>query len=184
MPLISVLCCDLLVPLGQEGEELTGDRESTSVVPAANVMPTPPHPLDGEWYVHLEGETYGPYSGHVIRGFIADGRITPETDVMRTGRSDWTDAASDKALAPLFAGQPLLGSPKAPPVKSRNVAAAQGATVVQVTNNLAPPERSFAAAVLVEDGPAAPNRPVRRLSCQSSWWGSARCTTARSARAF
>lgn len=135
---------------------MTGDRESTSVVQAANVMPTPPHPLDGEWYVHLEGETYGPYSGHVIRGFIADGRITPETDVMRTGRSDWTDAASDKALAPLFAGQPLLGSPKAPPVKSGNVAAAQGATVVQVTNNLAPPERSFAAAVLVEDGPAAP----------------------------
>lgn len=114
----------------------------------------PPHPLDGEWYVNIQSETYGPFTGHVIKGMIADGRISPETDVLRKGSQDWTDASADRALAALFKNHLPAPLPRATAAASAGlVSAGQGATVVQVTNNLAPERPS---PILIEDGPAAP----------------------------
>jgi TM2 domain-containing membrane protein YozV len=105
-----------------------------------------PHPLDGEWYVDVNAKTYGPYPGQKIREYITDGRISPDTNVMPKDGGGWIPAGADKALAPLFAPKP------APPAPV-SATAAPGATVVQVTNNVAPQQGP---AVIYEDGPAAP----------------------------
>lgn len=43
-------------------------RRSDSVpMRTASTAGLPPHPLDKQWFVHVDGQTYGPYSGHDIR---------------------------------------------------------------------------------------------------------------------
>lgn len=118
---------------------LPATTSSSSPVPAP-----PPHPLDGEWFMHADGQNYGPFTGHQFRDFIRDGRMTRDTDVNKSGTNEWCKAGEDKALAPLF--------PTAVPAQrvahygdgsqvdpaSGQVHAAKGATIVQVTNNIAP----------------------------------------------
>ncbi|UGY06722.1 GYF domain-containing protein [Bradyrhizobium quebecense] len=90
----------------------------------------PPHPLDGEWHIHINGETYGPYTGHRFGEFIKEGRVDGSTQVLPKGSENWTTAAQDRRLAPLFKAP----SQKDPPP----ITAAAGATVVQVTNQIMP----------------------------------------------
>ncbi len=131
-------------------------ENSRSIVPSINPgISKPPHPLDGEWFVHISSETYGPYTGHKIKEYVADGRILPTTDVMRKGADEWTDAVNDRILSSLFRGNipaPAARIP-APAIASGPVSAAPGATVVQVTNTISPDR---AHSVLIEDGPARP----------------------------
>lgn len=109
------------------------------------VMRLPPHPLDGEWFSHSAGETFGPYTGHQVAGFIKEGRIQSDTQVMRVDGSEWRLAKDDAVLAGLFKAQAPI-----PPPHASHVSAAPGATVVQVTNTVAPASRP----VIFEDGPA------------------------------
>lgn len=128
--------------------------EDRSLIPSENRIPArPPHPLDGEWYIHLNSETYGPYSGHQIKDFIADGRVTPDTDVLRKGASEWSDAIADRALATLFPRNVPAPAPRVEGATAAPVTAAPGATVVQVTNNVA---ADRAPVLVFEDGPARP----------------------------
>jgi TM2 domain-containing membrane protein YozV len=129
---------------------VTSDK-SAAALPAitsssAPVPAPPPHPLDAEWFMHADGTNYGPFTGHQFREFVRDGRLHRDTDVNRAGTDVWCKAGEDKALALLF--------PSAVPAQrvahygegsqvdpaSGHVSAAKGATIVQVTNNLAPPE--------------------------------------------
>lgn len=55
----------------------------------------PPHPLDNEWYAYVDGQTYGPYSGHQLADFVKEGRIDGATQVMPIGSETWTRAAED-----------------------------------------------------------------------------------------
>jgi TM2 domain-containing membrane protein YozV len=105
----------------------------------------PPHPLDGEWHIHVSGETYGPYTGHRLGEFIKEGRVDAATQVLAAGSESWTLATQDRHLSSLFRPSKQQNSPP--------ITAAAGATVVQITNQIAP-------AMLMDDmgafGPKSP----------------------------
>ena len=111
----------------------------------------PPHPLDGEWHLHIDGQVFGPFTGHQLRDFLREGRLSEDTDVARLGSEEWTKAIDDKALAPLFGPRrdPGVTAPPSVPVN-----AGKGATVVQVTNHIAAPEPK--PVLIVDGGDAAP----------------------------
>ena len=111
------------------------DVNATPLAPAlGNAMKPPPHPLDAQWHIHQNDQVYGPYSGHDLKGFVAEGIVDAATSVVRSGREDWTKAAEDPILARLFQ--------KAPPPPA-SITAKEGATIVQVTNQMAPPPAYF-----------------------------------------
>ncbi|WP_371348790.1 GYF domain-containing protein [Ancylobacter sp. IITR112] len=116
---------------------------------ASAVPKPPPHPLDGEWYVHLDGEVFGPFTGHQLRDFAQEGRIDAETQAVRLGAETWTRAADDPALVSLFP-RAVPAPPPAGPVRAE-----AGATVVQVTNNIASEPRPQQV-VILDPGVAAP----------------------------
>ena len=95
----------------------------------------PPHPLDSEWHIHINGQTYGPYTGYRIDEFIKEGRVDGATQVLPVGSENWTPASQDRYLSSLF--RPSNQAP--PPIN-----AAAGATVVHVVNQVNP-------ALLVDD---------------------------------
>ena len=66
------------------------------------VSQPPPHPLDSEWETLFGDKTYGPYTGHRIKAFIAEGRVTAETQVRIVGTEAWGGAGNADGLAPLF----------------------------------------------------------------------------------
>jgi GYF domain 2 len=106
----------------------------------------PPHPLDAEWWLHIEGKTYGPFSGHKIREYVEDGRVGTATSTLRAGSENWQRAIDDPILGALFDPRRLARKPQ-----TTNVSAKDGATVVQVTNTIAPHP-----VVFLDDGPAQP----------------------------
>lgn len=99
----------------------------------------PPHPLDSEWHIHINGQTYGPYAGHRIDEFVKEGRVDGATQVLPVGSENWTPASQDRYLSSLFRPS-KQASP--PPIN-----AAAGATVVHVVNQMNP-------AFLVDDAGA------------------------------
>ncbi len=103
----------------------------------------PPHPLDNEWHIHIDGETYGPYTGHRLSDFLKEGRIDGGTQVLLLGTESWLHASEDRRLSSLF--RPAKQQIQAP----APVSAAAGATVVQVTNQIMPQSAMF-----VDDGGA------------------------------
>ena len=62
----------------------------------------PPHPLDAEWFIHIDGATYGPYSGHRLGEFLKEDRINGATQVLLVGTENWVHASEDLRLASLF----------------------------------------------------------------------------------
>lgn len=110
----------------------------------------PPHPLDGQWHINILDKTYGPYTGHILKTYIQDGRMSGDTMVLRAGKTEWTRADADPILAAYL--------PKPTPATglSGKVTAAEGATVVQVTNNIGQAGPAL-------DGPAAPKSAVWAL---------------------
>lgn len=93
--------------------------------------PTPPHPLDGEWSMRLDGVTYGPYTGHQMKSYAEDGRLEPSTEVKRAGGEAWIRASEDTALAKVFASsEPPHRKP------AHGSAASNGASVVHVNQTL------------------------------------------------
>lgn len=62
----------------------------------------PPHPYDGLWYVHIDGKTYGPYSGHQIRNMAKQDQIIGSDFVHPDGGSNWGQAADDPILGAIF----------------------------------------------------------------------------------
>lgn len=117
---------------------------STQTAPPAS---PPPHPLDSEWFIHLRGETYGPYSGHRLSEFLKEGRIDGATQVLAVGSENWQHAAEDRRLSSLFSKGRSQSAETTPPP----ISAAAGATVVQVTNQIAPQTL-----LLTEDGDFGP----------------------------
>lgn len=91
----------------------------------------PPHPLDGEWSMRLDGTTYGPYTGHQMKSYADDGRLEPSTEVKRKGGEAWIPACEDVALAKIFAGTE-------PPHRkaAHGSSASNGASVVHVNQTL------------------------------------------------
>ncbi len=124
------------------------DRRNLAA-PPLNRSNAPPHPLDAEWHIYVDGETYGPYSGHRLSDFFREGRIDGSTQVLPVGTENWVYASEDRRLAPIF--RPSRQQVSAPPP----VTAAAGSTVVQVTNQISPNPMMF-----MDDGvPFGPKSP-------------------------
>jgi TM2 domain-containing membrane protein YozV len=126
--------------------------------PAANDAPLqgaipapPPHPFDSEWFLNINGQNYGPYTGHKLKEFVTDGRTTGESLVVRTGATDWHKVSDDAILKTLLPAQ----IPDRVPPPPSNVTAREGATVVQVTNTITAPHPAF----VLDDGLAAAKSP-------------------------
>jgi TM2 domain-containing membrane protein YozV len=110
-----------------------GRVDQTAVTPPSRALTSaapPPHPLDGQWHIHISGETYGPYTGHQLSEFVKEGRMDGATQVLAVGSENWMPAAQDRRLAAVF--KPLRQQVPPP------ISAAAGATVVQITNQVAP----------------------------------------------
>ena len=97
----------------------------------------PPFPLSMRWMMRINGTSYGPYDGHQMRGFIKDGRLDPDTEVMRESGSSYIAAVTDATLVRLFAEEQ---PPKSVPgYMVTHPKATDGSTVVQVNNHISAP---------------------------------------------
>jgi TM2 domain-containing membrane protein YozV len=121
---------------------------------AAGEAALPPHPLDKRWYAHVDGQNYGPYSGHDIRRMAEKGQINENDFLCPEGGNAWTPAKNDPLLGSLFRAR----LQEQPPVTS-TISTAEGSTVVQVTNNIPNNNANLAAALLLADTEAANKSP-------------------------
>jgi TM2 domain-containing membrane protein YozV len=111
----------------------------------------PPSPLNQEWFLHAEGETFGPYSGHAMKEHIASGRVTRSSLVARAGGNQWVEARQDPILAPLFP------PPATNPAGTAATITGNSGPVVQIHQNFGP------AAVPVYSGDIGPKSPALAL---------------------
>jgi len=59
-----------------QGRNTLPERRSDNGISVRPPNPDlPPHPLDAEWWLHIEGQTYGPFLGHKVRKYVEDGRV-------------------------------------------------------------------------------------------------------------
>jgi TM2 domain-containing membrane protein YozV len=128
-----------------ETPDYAGNRGGKAIIqPQSKPSGPPPHPLDSEWHLHINGQTYGPYTGHQLGEFIKEGRVDGATQVLPAGSENWILASQDRHLSGLL--KPTKQVP--PPIN-----AAAGSTVVQITNQVSP-------ALLMDDtgafGPKSP----------------------------
>ena len=114
---------------------------------AAGGAALPPHPLDKRWFAHVDGKSYGPYTGHDIKHMIGAGQISDSDFLCPEGGNEWTQAKNEPLLGALFRERNKIVQPLTSTVT------ANGGTVVQVTNNI--PTPNFAHAALLLDGESA-----------------------------
>ncbi len=126
--------------------------EAAGTAPFKTPAATPPDPFkespDAVWYVcPPTGGQYGPATNEVMRSWLAEGRVPPESKVWRSGWIEWKSAADvfAPALFPSMAASndfpataPLL-PPNAPdfPVPTHRGARPAPSTVVQLVILLA-----------------------------------------------
>lgn len=75
--------------------------------------------LNAEWYIcPPSGGRYGPATSEILKRWIAEGRVTPDSLVWRSGWSDWRAASAVlPAMAALAsAGRPGSGGPPPAPI--------------------------------------------------------------------
>ncbi|MEG6509543.1 GYF domain-containing protein [Methyloligella sp. 2.7D] len=118
-----------------------GKRNQT---PAVRPNPPPPHPLDRQWFVHSNGASSGPFSGHEIKQMKQDGSLSASDYLCAVGASQWSLASEEPVLGKLFAPPPP--DPVAP-------VSGNSGTVVQVTNTVQ------AAPAINPDGTFGPKSP-------------------------
>jgi TM2 domain-containing membrane protein YozV len=132
----------------------------------SNVPPPPPHPLDGEWFIYLDGKNYGPYTGHTLKTFLSEGRIDDKTSVCAVGKSEWITASKDAVLGTLFRARPPAfgtASSLVHSVPSSSTAhhgaegqiRNDGGTVVQITQHFGPGP-GYNPELYAEMGPKSP----------------------------
>lgn len=130
-------------PNGNPQNRPQNPPEGGHKLPAA-IPEKPPHPLDGQWFLHLDGQSWGPYDGHALKGYLAEGRIGPDTSVARVGSQEWTLLSNDRVLRDLLQQPP--GIPGMPAVTAGSVSTGNGGTIVQIHQHAPPPIAAYAAA--------------------------------------
>lgn len=128
-------------------------REPVAMRAVAPNNSLPPHPLDRQWFVHVDGKNYGPYSGHEIRRMIGTDQIKESDFVCAEGAQAWTPAKSDPLIGQLFKARV---EPPPPPTVTTT---AEGGTIVQVTNHIPSPSINLAQAALLLNSEAASKSP-------------------------
>lgn len=62
----------------------------------------PSHPLDKRWYLHIDGEIKGPFTGHQIKEMVLQDEVLPNDLAYPEDGSDWVQLSSDGILSTLF----------------------------------------------------------------------------------
>lgn len=57
--------------------------------------------MENKWYVEINGNPSGPYTGTQLKNAAANGKIVPNTLVKRVGDEDWHQARNVKGLIPI-----------------------------------------------------------------------------------
>lgn len=113
----------------------------------------PAHPLDKRWYLSVDGETYGPYSGHELKKMVSSDQFQENDFVCPEGGDSWTMAKADPLLGSVFKRESQTAQINTPAPVHGNTG-----TVVQVTNQM-PGNNAAAAALLLSTGDAAAKSP-------------------------
>ncbi|MBL0912375.1 MAG: SPFH domain-containing protein [Bacteroidia bacterium] len=71
-----------------------------------NQQNPPPLPNQAIWFVAVNGQQQGPFDNGVLSGMAAQGQITRESLVWKTGMGAWTPAGQIPELATIFANVP------------------------------------------------------------------------------
>jgi hypothetical protein len=79
----------------------------------------PPHPYDRRWYLHVDGKTGGPYTGHQIRLMAEQHQIVASDLVYAEGGTAWRQIADDPILGVLFKSAEPRRTPVVPRLESR-----------------------------------------------------------------
>src|SRR5689334_23327279 len=106
----------------------------------------------------IDGKEYGPVSAEVLRQWLNERRLTPQTMVLQEGSTEWRPVSSVPELASLFgtpmpppstpgvpqlppgtgpAPRPTPATPPTPPYSAPGAAPAYGAAVQPKTSGLA-----------------------------------------------
>lgn len=125
-----------------EIDSARGDLPVPSVKREGDIA-KPPHPLDRQWYMNVDDQTFGPYSGHELKAFADEGRLERDSQVNKVGTPTWIAAGEDAALSRFFVqtAKPPLSASRIERAGSAN--AGDNGTVVQVTNNIHAPNPVF-----------------------------------------
>lgn len=59
-------------------------------------------PFNSTWRINVSGQVYGPYTGHQLKAFAAEGRIAPHSIVQVGEHGHWITAIDDPVLSQLF----------------------------------------------------------------------------------
>jgi hypothetical protein len=95
--------------IDQESVDMPGVPQNQPAASAASVDPIAEAP-DAIWYVRPPtGGQFGPAAGDVMRGWLAEGRVSANSLVWREGWKDWTEAGV--VFAQLHAGAAALFTP-------------------------------------------------------------------------
>jgi hypothetical protein len=89
----------------QSSEEILPPRRASSdrvVMKPAPHAAVPPHPLDKRWFAHVDGETFGPFSGHEIKQMIEKEQVVDSDFLCPEGGSAWVQAKNEPLLGALF----------------------------------------------------------------------------------
>jgi hypothetical protein len=103
-------------------------------------------PLNSMWRINVSGQVYGPYTGHQIKAFAAEGRVAAHS-IVQTGESGpWITAIDDPVLAQLFVvSQPPAATPMAQPIQHKTHAAASASQPAKPVETTAVPASAAAA---------------------------------------
>ncbi|MBU6442937.1 MAG: DUF4339 domain-containing protein [Alphaproteobacteria bacterium] len=74
--------------------------------------------MDEMWFVSVGGRSYGPYPLDQMRGFIAEGRVLPQSLVGQPDSESLAPAGDDPVLGPLFQPAPVRTSAISQPLKA------------------------------------------------------------------
>jgi hypothetical protein len=93
-------------------------------------------PLNSMWRINVSGQVYGPYTGHQIKAFAAEGRVAAHS-IVQTGESGpWITAIDDPVLAQLFVvSHPPAATPMAEPIQHKTHAAPAAAAAQPASAN-------------------------------------------------
>lgn len=89
---------------------------------------TQPAPATDAWYIQAAGKVWGPYAGARMAGFVAEGRVAPDTLVARAPGGPFAPARHQARLLSLFGLEPA-GEPAA---AARPAAGPEAARVLMV----------------------------------------------------
>jgi len=96
------------------------------------------------WRINVSGQVYGPYTGHQIKAFAAEGRLAAHSIVQTGEAGPWITAIDDPVLAQLFV---VANPPAARPISEPKAQAGRAAQPAAATT----PELATSNFIIIAD---------------------------------